>query len=268
MVSKKDALKIAGELAFFEEAIELHSGICLEYDKGRYFYTKEKNEEGAEPEIIEVPKDEYVILRFNDATYERIEKFMRKVISMRGVKDLDSIDEQDADVKKMIRERRQANGNRRLGDSQVSAIIESVKRSHRPQYTLISFQVIAWAMMYEDLFIVTSKSVESKIDIDVPDEYWESRIKETSKESADDVLEKMLEKYEAPIPFVDRTNPLEIMLAITTSLINSNELFAKALGTYVTKAYAGVSTIINAGQYDDAGFLREQLVELLSKQME
>lgn len=251
-MKRDDVERITGKRTYFEETICLHDGLIVKEENGK-FSTDETDDLG--------PND-IITIRFNKEVYERIAKYMRTLLTMRGVKDIGSIDARDPDVMDLLRKWKKRTGRRALKGSEerrlVNQFIETVTSVHRPEYMRAFFQVIIWAIVYDDFFTVSSGSIEYRIDVEVKEEYWENN--QTSQSD----LDAMLSDYQAPALVYDRTNPLEVMLSVVSSLVDEYEEFSEALVPYYQRIAVAMQVMGNARRFDDAGFLNERLDELLS----
>jgi hypothetical protein len=120
-------------------------------------------------------------------------------------------------------------------------------------------QIISWALLYDDLFTIKGKQLECRLEIEVPETYWD-------RESigAEESLDSLLVDYTPPMVAFDRTNPLEIMVALVTQLGEQHKQFMDTYGEYIRRAFAGLTLSSRAASIDDAGFLQSTLDEFLS----
>jgi hypothetical protein len=127
-------------------------------------------------------------------------------------------------------------------------------------------QICAWALIYDDVFTVSGGRIEYRFDVEIKEEYWTGANNEES--DADLELDRLINDYKAPSIVYDRTNPLEFMLAVTTAIMEENSYFAEALATYFQRIYVTMNVLREANSFDDAGFLRTTLDELLSESVD
>lgn len=243
-----DNKDIVREKTFFEIPIDINTGEILEIRDGQVY----KGEE-----VIDDLN--YIIARFNEAANDRFRKYFSRVVQSRGIKIVDEIDQNDHDVRNLINRAKQKRKGK-ISNNEISAIITRVKNLHQPQNMLISFQMILWTMLYDDLFIITNKGIDTRFSIDVEDSYWEGARVKTKTDALDQLLASDLLP---PEPFMDNTDPLEIMLAITTTFVNDHKELSDALQPMLKKAYVGIGFLNTDQSQEDAVFLGSQLDEVL-----
>jgi hypothetical protein len=249
---------IVDERTGFDDILSIKTGLKASVNEDGTYSTEE------EAVLLE---EDVVRVVFNKKVRDRIQKYGPKLLSMRGVKNIDTIDQNDYDVKKLYDEWVKRTGKRRIlradKERQLSVSIEMVKRQHRPQYMLLMMQIFSWAVIRDDVFTVVNGALNSKLDIEIPDGYWEQEL--PNDDDVDTDLDKLFEKFEPPKVKFDKTIPFELMIAISSELLRQNDEFSEAMQDYFTKVFAGFTITTSDDDYDDAGFLHNKLDELLSK---
>lgn len=247
-----DNKDIVREKTFFEVPIHIFTGEILEKDSELVF---RKTEDGQKEFIDDLS---YVIARFDDEVNENFKKYFRRITQGRGIKNVDEIDINDHDVAALITKAK-AKRNGKVGKNEISAIITRVKNLHQPQFMLISFQMMLWAMLYKDMFNIKGKALDSRFEVEIEPSYWDgAKVQESA-------LDKLLSNdMQPPEPFLDKEDPLEIMIAIVTTFINNHKELSDTLQTYIKKAYVGIGMLNSNQTQEDNIFLSEQLDELLS----
>jgi len=263
-MKQEEVERITGERVYFEDTLCLLDGLKVEEENGKRF--TELNDELVDDDIITI--------KFDKVAFDRIKKYSRNVLAMRGIKTIDAVDETDPDVQELLKKWKKRTGRRGTRNKQqrdeeariARQFVETVISEHRPQYVKTFFQVVVWGLIYEDFFSVAQGRVEYRIDVDIPEEYWVNIVRQDDNPDAE--LDAMLMDYKASTLIYDRTNPLELMLAVTSSLIEDHEEFGEALGTYFDRVVVALQIMGGASQFDDAGFLNSTLDELLPEPMD
>ena len=259
---KRDEIeRITGEKTYFEETICLLDGLLVnEYENGNRFTDESTN----------LTHDDFVTISFNKKVYDRISKYLRNIMGMRGIKDINSIEENDADVRELLRKWKNRSGKRFIKPAvekqKARQFIEMVAAEHRPRYMTTFLQLFCWAIVYEDVFKVGSGQIEWRLDIEIDESYWLGL--DVEEVDVDVELDRLLADYTLPRLEYDRTNPLEIMLAVTTALMEKHPEFAKTLATYFQRVFVTFTVLRGDGKFDDAGFLRTTLDDLLSEDVD
>jgi hypothetical protein len=264
-LNKKEVQSIIEEKTAFEITLSLEHGLEVqEKEDGTTFVMVEEEE-------VLVAHDEVVTINFNHDVLKRISKYINTALAIRGIKDVDGITETDPDVRKLV-----ANWKKRIGKKFVSnqeqnvqarRYVETVKREHRPHFIVTFAQVMAWGLIYDDVFTVKKGAIDVRLDIEVKPDYWDGNLVAEENDGLD-ALDAMLDDYVAPEVVYDQSNPLEVMLAITTTLLDENPELGTALEPYYQKVYAAIQVNQQSRTFDDAGFLRTTLDELLSKSLD
>lgn len=222
-----------------------------------------------------------VTARVDDRVVKRIRKYLPILLEQRGLLTLDSTDDSHPDVVKKLQARARSNpdfarvykrrqqGRTLRGEDleiytrYMLTAIQAVQAVQKPQTDLLLFQITAWSVLYQDLFTVAKGSFEFRLDdIEVPESYWMVGV-ETDAEV--DPLDDLMGGFSYSVkPFeIDRKNPLEIMIALTTTLISNpyNPKFADALQPVLQAAMAFVLLEQAWGDLDvdEAGFQLKQL---------
>lgn len=206
------------------------------------------------------PYEQVVELKFNRDKIDEIMKRSRLLITKRGIKDVDDINKDDYDVKRLIEDYRRK--FKKVPEGKISAFIQQVKTVHEPHNTLAIFQIIVWSLMRESVISMgKNRVVECRLDIEVPEEYWQGA-KVISSDPIDELLDNQLDNV--PQPFIDKNDPLEWMIAITSQIMNKYEDFSKTLQEYIKKVYVAMSLLNSTEEFDDIGYFRSRLFDLLS----
>lgn len=258
---KRDEIeKITGEKTYFEDILCLHDGLLVIVDENGNMHTEETDG---------LTADDVVKVTFNKIVYDRIIKYLKNTLSMRGIKLVDSIDENDPDVRELLRKWKKRSNNRYVKRSdeqrQARIFIETVAAEHRPLYMSTFIQVACWALIYDDVFKVSGGRIEYRIDVEIKEEYWTGANEEAK---VDNDLDALISDYKAPEITYDRTNPLEYMLAVTTAIMEEYPEFTEALTNYLQRVYVTANIMRGSNRFDDAGFLRSTLDELLSEEVD
>jgi hypothetical protein len=232
---------------YFNWHINVDTGEVLTEKDGAYY----------DKENVVVDPMRVLTLGFNDKTAEEIMKRTRTLLITRGIKDPEAIDENDNDVRDLVKKYRRAFRN--VPQSKISTFIQSVKREHTPHYTLALFQVISWAIMRKSVFTIhKNKSIESKFDVVIPESYWDGAKVER------DPLDELLDEYMPPAPLIDKNNPFEVMIAVASQIVNEYKPISDVFQDAVKRVYTGISILNSQEGLDDISFLRDRLDELLS----
>jgi len=238
--------------------LSVHTGLeVIEAEDGSLSTEEEKN----------LTEDDVVRIVYNKKVRNRITKYIKQILSMRGVKDAENITANDTEVKELMKGwlkrqgKRHINGKERTRQSNI--YIESVARKHRPHYFLAIFQLFSWAILYDDIFSIISGQIDCRLNVDIPDAYWEQKLE--SEEDVDTDLDNLLgDNYSPPELQFDKSNPIEIMLAIITEFLNNHEQFGEELRELFNKMFTSIAIINGNSEFDDAGFLNTELDKLLS----
>lgn len=257
-LKREEVERITGEKVYFEDTLCLLDGLLVTTDENGNMFTDENDS---------LTQDDVITVKFDKAVYDRITKYLRSTLSMRGIKMVDAIDENDPDVRELVRKWKKRSGSRFIKRSdelrQARLFVETVAAEHRPQYMTTFIQVCAWAIMYDDVFSVSGGRIEYRFDVEVKEEYWTGISRDES--DADLELDKLISDYKAPEIVYDRTNPLEFMLAIVTAIMEEHPEFSESIASYFQRIYVAMNIMRDSSRFDDAGFLRSTLDELLSE---
>ena len=232
---------------YFSWPVNIDTGEIVTEKEGA-FYDKEN---------VVIDPMRVLTLEFNEKVADEIMKRTRTLLITRGIKDPDSIDENDNDVKELVKKYRRAFRN--VPQAKISTFIQSVKREHQPHYTLALFQVITWAIMRKSVFTIhKNKAIESKFDVLIPEAYWDGAKVER------DPLDDLLDEYMPPAPLIDKNNPFEVMIAVASQIINEYAVINDVFQEAVKRVYTGISLLNSQEGIDGLSFLRDRLDELLS----
>jgi hypothetical protein len=208
--------------------------------------------------------DQYIICNFDSNVLKRIRKFSKQLLQMRGIKSIDTIDENDYEVKTRLAKWKKAQKKKTkkpiridIERQKIGSIIDSIKREHQPEYLTAIFQTFIWAIMYDDLFTVENGSVDCKLEVEVPEDYWVDEV-------VDEELDKLFRDYVPNKVVYDETSPFEIMIAISSSMMKQYDNLNEPLGDLFHKMFATMRILDGDYQFDAAGFLYDTLDELLS----
>lgn len=250
MLNRKEKTEILEEMTYFEVSIAYKTGDIVTVEDEDYW----KDENGNLYENSEV-----ITARFNEDVKKRISKFNKPLLRMRQIKDLESINANDLEVKSLLKEiklrNRQNIGKNTVTPEEEAAAIQTVIDKYEPQYQGAVLQLIIWALVRDDLFSKTSKGIDCRIQVDVPDDYWE-----TKDEGIDELDDIILGTKLTPI-VKKQSEPLEVMLAIVTTIVNENEEFALKMGELA--GVVGGHLMASSKDYDDAGMFRRELAGFL-----
>jgi hypothetical protein len=253
---------------FFETAFSL-SGELLEKDKDGYFLQDAMSEEIKRY----LPKEEYIVLTLNELVLERMDKNMRGIFALRGIKSEEEVNENDIEVKLLAKNWQKRNKHKgiysTIPKNILSTFIQQVKRKHRPNQLLVMFQVVLFSIMADDVFVVNkhNNSFTSKIDVkeETLEKYWDGQVEEIGGNGLDDFIENSMKNFKTEPIFIDRTNTLEIMLAVCSCIAEDYEKFSEVAQNKIseaTKAYYAWSNRNNEF------FRQNDLDELLSEEVE
>ena len=239
------------EKIYFVESYVLENGVQVTPIEDFKYIDEEGNIYG---------QHQVVTLKFDKEKIDEIMKRSRQLITKRGVKDADTIDKDDHDVRRLIDDYRRK--FKKVPEAKISAFIQQIKSVHQPHNTLAIFQVIVWALMREDVISIgKGRSIDSKIDVTIPEEYWQGA-KVVSTDDVDAMLDGQLDSV--PQPFIDKNDPFEVMIAITSQIMNEYEKFASVMQEAVKKVYVAMSLLNTTEEFDEIGYFRNRLFELLS----
>lgn len=248
-ISNDQKQQVYEEKLYFAKSFDIETGNEVNPNEDHFVNDKQ--------EMIE-PLD-VITVRFNKKVYDNIIKYIQRVITMRAIKQPDNIDAKDYTVKKAI-DKYKAKYGGKITPEQIERFVEQVRQLNEAQYSVTLFQVVAWAIIYEDVFKVSNNTINSKFDVKVEDEYWQGNI----KQNIDD-LDKMLDNFVVKPMNYEKTNPLEVMLAITTTILTQYKDFAERLTDLITKRVMPYIGLENSEEkFDDIGYFRSRLDELLS----
>lgn len=250
--------KLIKDKTFFTKFYNYKTGDELITLDGKYFHPDAM----ADSEVVPVPDEFVVKVEFNEKVIDRINKYGGKLVSQRGIKDTDDIDEKDNDVKRLIADAVKANKGKQVSKRKVAAIIEQVKRTHKPHFTLAIFQVVLWSMLY-DMFKITNRAIECKIEVEIPEDYWNGP-------TITDPLDQLLDKSQPLQPDLDKNNALEYMIAVVTQFLADNKELNSKVQELIEPVLKGMRYWGDRSKYsvDDAGFLNTELDRPLSEELE
>jgi len=253
---------------FFEKTIGLDGQKLHKDEKG--FFTLD--------EMDEVPKkyyekEEYVSIKINESILERMQENLRGIYMVRGIKPEDDINETDIEVRELAKKWQKRNKHRgtyaTIPRNVISAIIHQIQNKHKPNQTFAIIQVLTFAMMADDLFTFSKNSFTSKIDVDdkTYQNYWDGEVEQTNKKSnaVDEFLKAGQKEFQSEPINRDQTNPLELMIAVTTCVMNDNPKFSEALQSPIEKAF---KAFYAWGNRDNEYFRTTAMDELLSEDLE
>ncbi len=232
-----------------------------------------------------------VTTRVNDAVIQRIRKYLSVLLELRGLVSLENLDESHPDVQKKLQARAKGNPKfarlhrlRRQGknlkgedletySNYLQIAVQSVRASQEPQVQLLLFQVINWSIMYDDLFSFEQGNPVFRLDdIEVPESYWTVGVEVAKGEV--DPLDALLEKYSYQVQVleIDRSNPLEWMLALVTTLVSAshNPKFSEAIQPVIQNAmyFVTLQSAWRDVSVDEAGFQLSELVGDLPEEVQ
>lgn len=251
-LSQKEIKKIVQDRAYFDYYVDLNTGEAVE----------------SGIELID-PKDQnYIRFVFNEDTEKRIGKYLPRVLNQRGIMSPSDIEVNHPHVQAKINELKKSIGrNRRdVTSDETAKIVQMVRNAHQPQYITALMQVILWALIRADLFTIKkgNKGTELNIKLDgleVNEEYWEIRFN-----SDDDELDEFIgDAWTLDFPPMDKSNPLEIMLAFATTILEKYPNIADTVSTLQSNVFITYGYSSGGVDYDDAGFLHSELDKLLRK---
>lgn len=241
----------------FNNFYELSTGKKVVELNGKWIY-----EEDIEQEFpVEISYADIINVKFDKTVYERFNKYARVIFTNRGLKNPDEINEKDYSVRQLIDKAKRKNKGK-ITEPQVAAIVERVKREYAPHAMLATYQVLLWSMIYESVFKINGKQLQSKFEVEIPENYWGG-----AKVDVDplDALIDLDNTFTGA--FIDQNQPLEIMIAITTAMQNEYTAFSDQLSELMKKGIIGITLLNSDEVYDDAGFLNNRLDNVLSEIM-
>lgn len=260
-MERKEFEKVLDEYTNVDMTVSLSDGVEVAQDpeSGDFIGRVNGND-------VTYTRDDVVRIQYNKNTFDRIRKYLDILINSRGIKNVDEIDASDTDVRAYLRKRQakinksQGQVKRKLNNNDTAAAIEHVKSVHRPFYQTSLFQLIYWGLLYDDLFRVGKNMVDCRLEVDVPEGYWNI----DERFDMDDNLDRLLSGHTVAHPVLDETHPLEVMIAITTTLVNNYPKLADRMSEAVRYATLDL-TFRGLGEerFDDASFLRSQLDDAL-----
>jgi hypothetical protein len=265
-LSQKQVDKIVKDKTHFEVGLDVNDGKAVWID-GKWV---EEDEKGEIIEVKEAKVDPTQILyvRYNEDVDRRIRDFLPRVLNQRGVTEPSDIEVSHPHVQSKIREIRKAPGRNRRSFTEEDNIkvIEMVRKAHRPQYMVALMQVILWAMVYDDLFKLANTgkgvSLDIKFDFEVPEDYWTLQ-NNNDKDAL--LLELVTDAWKVEFKRYDRNNPLEMMLAFATTLLEHFPEIGENIGILQSNVVTAFTFASGGAQFDDAGFLIAELDELLRR---
>lgn len=246
-LSQKQIEELVNARTYFEYAVNLDNGDLETIEKSNDIQNK-------------------LVFRFNEKVTKRIRDYLPRVLNQRGITAPDEIDNRHPQVQSKINKlRSQKKNSRNVSEEEIISVINMVRNAHQPQYLTALMQVILWSISYDDLFKINKTtagtSLETKINLEVPDDYWDSKV-----DSDDELLNAMVgDMWTVSFKKFDKSNPLEIMLATVSSLFDSFPESASIIGKLQNNVLVNFS-FSNAGvDYDDATFLNGELDTVLHK---
>lgn len=261
LLSRKKKEAILAEETYFDIPIHLATGTILEETTDG----DERIFEGVSSDGIDIlaTYDEVIILSFNEDVRNRISKFSQFILGIRGVKNVADISVNDPEVKKLLNDKRKENkslgGSAVLTDQDKISAIQIVKQKHEPHYRAVVFEVILWAMMRNDIFTAQigkgSKSLDCRFPVNLTDDLFNPEVVQ------DDLDDIFMGGSIEPIKR-DKTQPIEIGIAVAKYLLNENESFAEKAGELAGVVFANMAFLVQ--EFDDEDAFRESVVEVLS----
>lgn len=253
MFTRKEREQIIEEMAYFSYPVSLSTGKILVKDGDNYIDPDDGSVVG---------KNDYVVVQYNSKVQKYISKYLPVLLSLRGVPDVNNLNENDVYVKAILDSRRKASGKRKSEPQDVQMAFRMVRTTYEPQFIAVLFQIILWAMVRDDLFkLIKGRGIDCRLEIEVPEDYWDGAATDT-----EDELENLIMVDFPEQPRLDRTASLEVMVAIVTSLTAKYEEFAKKSGE-LAGAVFNVMTIGDAEDFDEAGMFRHKLAAALPEFM-
>lgn len=268
-LSKKQVEKIVKDKTYFEAGILVDTGEVV-WLNGKYV-TEDKDGNIIESSEI-FPDDKVLFVNYNENVDKRIREVLPRVLNQRGITNPDDIDLNHTQVQAKLREIKKMPGrNRKVSNEEENnAVVEMVRKAHQPQFMLSLMQVVLWSMLKDDLFKLSKEkagiNLNVKFDFEIPEEYWEKDIR--AKTEDEELLYALItDAWKVDFKPYDRTNPLEMMLAYSTVIIDVYPLIADNIGALQSNVIVAFSYGGGNADFDDAMFLNNELDSVLRKPM-
>ena len=223
-------------------------------------------------ETITLENGEVIRVKFNDAILDRIVESTQMLLGLRGVKNTLRIDENDKDVKALVKKKKQelSRAKRKLtpqdNEKITRAVVQQFIQQHDRPFQESFYQVVIWAIVADDIFTVSvdergNDQLEYRIeDVVVPEEYWEPAAKSS--------IDGFLQRQKVFTPYLDRGAPLEHMIAVVQTMFNDYSDFKEKITPKAKVALAAALNLMSEVEYDSAGFLHAELDRILGDEVE
>lgn len=267
-LSRKQIENIVKERTYFTAGLDVDSGEVVFLD-GKF--VEEKDGEIVELKKSPVPEDRILYIRYDENVEKKIRDFLPRVLNQRGITNPDEIDVNHTQVQAKIKEIRKMPGRNRklINEDETNAVVEMVRKAHNPQYMLSLMQVVLWSMVRDDLFKLSKEksgiNLNVKFDYEVPEEYWERDIRTKSNTDDDLLYDFVTDAWKIDFKPYDKSNPLEVMLAYATVIIDTFPELTENIGIFQSNVIVAFSYGSGGVDFDDAMFLNSELDSLLRK---
>ena len=197
------------------------------------------------------PESETLVFEFTNRVRQEIPKTLRRLLKLRGVAGLETINFNHKEVSEAIATyKREVSSN--VDDNTMERIREEVYNKYKPEHEIALYETVLLTMVERDLFIPSRTrrglQMDERIAVEIPEDVCTSRSPEMEVSEKDDLFEKM--KYGISVeglePIIrDQNNSLEYMIAIVDTLILENEALANIAQELAKVVVANVYIVSN-----------------------